>query len=532
MLFTIILRLVKSSITWPFILNSGLLLLVDAIISPYIMNIYFSSFLDDDVYNGIIYFITYHILDLIFGLYKSNYIDSYNTDRRYKIKNECTKIYNEKLCSVSFENQKELCKKDIFNDYWKSIGSITSFVIDLHTVIFDSLTYICKTYIYWYYGYFTFWSILLFMSVPFIVMIYEQCVRRSMKDKKTNDNYIKLGFLSNSFLQYTFHREENDFVHNYDYFNDQIRKAVIKRNAYERNIHSEISGIIYILNFIIFRPNTCKEILKYLQFSSMIQHGIYDIIEAYQNYKDTKIEFTEIYKSLFSLKDKIKVNDICPSEKITLLPFRFKRDVFTLRSDEKIIFNVGNIYLLRGDSGHGKSTFVDILCNVITTNVIKYKIDNQNVNSFDHITNFRQYVIQGTNLPNNASIYESVSYDLIGNNRRTCIHLVEKALVMAECDFTNNLDKINNELSGGQRNRLRIANAIFRLLKNDNIRFIILDEIDSMLPAKLSFKIMNNIYEYCRKNKITCIVVAHTTEVQQMNYDDIFQFTNGNITKI
>ena len=119
--------------------------------------------------------------------------------------------------------------------------------------------------------------------------------------------------------------------------------------------------------------------------------------------------------------------------------------------------------------------------------------------------------------------------------------MVWQALKMAECsDFLVDPKAASKDKksiytknicpSGGQEVRIGVAKILFFLFQMKP-SILILDEIDRAIPGEMATKIMGNIFAHCRKNTISCIVVAHTTEVKQMKFDSVITCKEGKVTQ-
>ena len=80
-----------------------------------------------------------------------------------------------------------------------------------------------------------------------------------------------------------------------------------------------------------------------------------------------------------------------------------------------------------------------------------------------------------------------------------------------------------NELSGGELQRFSILRAL-----NPKTKFIIADEISTMLDAVTQVQIWDALLEYCKKNKIGILAVSHDKDLLDVIADDIVNFNETN----
>lgn len=179
-----------------------------------------------------------------------------------------------------------------------------------------------------------------------------------------------------------------------------------------------------------------------------------------------------------------------------------------------------------GESGAGKTTFVDILLGLLRPQKGKITVDGKDI--LDNIHGWQYnlayvpqniYLIDGT-IKENIAL--GVSVDEINDT------LIEKVLKMSELyDFVNglpdNIDTIVGEqgvrISGGQRQRIGIARALY-----NEPEVLILDEATSALDTETEKSITNTILKL--KGQMTIIAIAHRlSTLEQCDFK--VKFENG-----
>jgi len=208
----------------------------------------------------------------------------------------------------------------------------------------------------------------------------------------------------------------------------------------------------------------------------------------------------------------------------------------TFAYDEKIVLNnvsieipKGKTIALVGQSGSGKTTFVDLLprfYDVISGQIL---IDGQDIRDLKlhDLRNLMGNVNQEAILFND-SIFNNIAF---GVDHASMPEVIAAAKVANAHDFIieteNGYDTMigdrGSKLSGGQRQRLSIARAI---LKNPPI--LILDEATSALDTE-SERLVQEALENLMKNR-TSIVIAHRLSTVR-NADLICVFHEGEIVE-
>jgi len=186
----------------------------------------------------------------------------------------------------------------------------------------------------------------------------------------------------------------------------------------------------------------------------------------------------------------------------------------------------GESIALVGDSGAGKSSFVNLLVRFYDPSSGQIKINTQNYQDFT-LTSLHQkiaYVTQRIYIFND-SIAQNVSYGETLEESRV-IEALKKAHAMEFVEkLENGIDTILTEsgdnLSGGQRQRIALARALY---KNPDI--LILDEATSALDNKSEALIQKALNDL-KSDMITFTVAHRLSTIEEA--DTILVFENGEI---
>lgn len=168
----------------------------------------------------------------------------------------------------------------------------------------------------------------------------------------------------------------------------------------------------------------------------------------------------------------------------------------------------GEMKFLIGRTGSGKTTFINsIFANLEIEKsekfeVLGYDLNKINESSIPLLRRKIGFVFQDFKLLNDRSIYENLEFVLkaTGHNVKQEIDdKVKRALKLV--GINTSLDKLPNELSGGEQQRVAIARSIL-----NNPELIIADEPTGNLDPETSLEI---IELFQRLNKLgTSIIIA------------------------
>jgi ABC-type multidrug transport system fused ATPase/permease subunit len=314
-----------------------------------------------------------------------------------------------------------------------------------------------------------------------------------------------------------------------------------------------------------------SDIIIYIQYSCMMRSSVTMFFNIYTQYSEAKREYAKLEDIVSKSSKRIELEQDIKFETIRIesLEYIYPQDSnlsnkpfrLVLESNTVLSFKLSQIIRLDGNSGHGKSTFSDILNGIIPFTEYTGSIyldsnsdSNSNSNSarkvpgFDTLTQSRYYNEQSESICWKPSVYEIVSGKTIHMDKltgpvevdKTDEELVLEALTICSClDFLKR-DNVTSDskwiytrnigMSGGQKGRVALARSIYRVIKTCP-KIVTLDEVDKAIQSELVVGIMKNIYRYARTNNILMFVICHNSDVAKLDeYDQIIRFDKGVIS--
>ena len=209
-------------------------------------------------------------------------------------------------------------------------------------------------------------------------------------------------------------------------------------------------------------------------------------------------KFEKIEKQNFDLD---KINSI----ELQKVNFTYKNDGINVLKNINLKLEKNNIYLLSGKSGSGKSTLLNIIIGLINIKDGNLLINDQKLEVYENQNWFKKiaYVSQHINLINDSLINNIALGDenIDEEKVKKCLTDVD-LLNDLEKRLNDNIYEYNNNLSGGQLQRIGIARAIYR-----DSEILIFDEPTSNLDP-LSEQIVTKTINSLKNNKII-IIVSH-----------------------
>lgn len=180
-----------------------------------------------------------------------------------------------------------------------------------------------------------------------------------------------------------------------------------------------------------------------------------------------------------------------------------------------------------GPSGSGKTTLLNIIGVLDKYDEGDLIIDgvltkNFKENDWDNYRSKRiGFIFQNYNLINHLTVLENVELALLVNGKKNKSKVID---ILKKVGLEDEMNKLPNELSGGQMQRVAIARSIIN--END---IILADEPTGALDSKTSIEIMKILKEISR-NKLV-IMVTHNVELANIYSDRIIEINDGKIIK-
>ena len=208
--------------------------------------------------------------------------------------------------------------------------------------------------------------------------------------------------------------------------------------------------------------------------------------------------------------------------------FEYNKNVKSAIVNLNLNIKYGSKIGIIGESGAGKSTFINLILGLIKPTSGKILVDGKNI--WENIIGWQSqigYVPQDVYLLDDT-IKNNILFS--SNSEEVNLDYLKNILATTRLDdlIKNNVNGIETyvgekgtKLSGGQKQRIGIARALYR-----NAKVIIFDEATSSLDSENENKIIEEIF-LISKSK-TLILVTHKHQIVK-KCDIIYFFENGKI---
>lgn len=169
---------------------------------------------------------------------------------------------------------------------------------------------------------------------------------------------------------------------------------------------------------------------------------------------------------------------------------------------DHVVFEKGKKYLVRAHSGHGKSSFLNILygSNVQYSGSIQFESIPEKLSIFDLRKSHLSYVFQDFKLFPELSVFENLQ---IKNVLTDCKSPAEMDGLISRVQLAHKRDTLVKNLSIGQQQRVAILRALCQPFD-----FIFLDEPFSHLDPNNVQILTEILNEECKKNEAGLIITS------------------------
>ncbi len=197
--------------------------------------------------------------------------------------------------------------------------------------------------------------------------------------------------------------------------------------------------------------------------------------------------------------------------------------------DVSLTIDKGEFVAVMGQSGSGKSTFMNILGCLDKQTGGKYLLEGIDVGGLDRdelaaIRNKKiGFVFQGFNLLSRTSALENVELPMLYNGLSAKERKQNAMSALKSVGLEGREGHHPNQLSGGQQQRVAIARALV-----NNAPIILADEPTGNLDTKTSAEIMELFVKLNTESNITIILVTHETDISGYS-KRIIRFLDGRV---
>ena len=220
------------------------------------------------------------------------------------------------------------------------------------------------------------------------------------------------------------------------------------------------------------------------------------------------------------MKEFVKVQDITKT---------YKMGEVEIHAVDHISFSIeqGELVVIVGPSGAGKTTVLNILGGMDTATSGKLYVDGKDITAYNskQLTGYRRddigFVFQFYNLVPNLTALENVELAL-----QISKDPLDAQAVLEEVGLGERKNNFPAQLSGGEQQRVAIARALVKKPK-----LLLCDEPTGALDYETGIQVLNLIKKVSEIMKMTVVIITHNHAIAPIA-DRIISMKSGKISKI
>lgn len=481
----------------------------------------------------------------------------HNSSFEFRIRNYLTKKLYSIYLKKDYQSLIKYNSSDIIKNIDHELNIFSSGVAATMTIITEGLIFFGIMSFLFYFNYKITFSLLVFFAL--ILFLLQLSYNKILIDwGKTSQKFNKLrlqNFIEtfNAIKEIKVFRKEKIFYRLMKKFNNRFFE-VNKNEIFLRNVPRaflELVLIICVTGYLLFFSfneitfsNVFASIGVYLVAAYRTFPSANRIITSMQRLKFANPMITNIYDQINS--ENSDVDDIFEKENIDKNDFNFEKSIeinncsfYFQDKNIKILDNLngkfqkGKIYGIKGSSGVGKTTLLNVIVGLFEPSEGSIIVDSVILDRAK-IQNFRKFV---SYVPQNTFLFDTtieknITFDFdeksISNFKRIENLIKNLSLDHKISQLNKGLQTSVGEkgvnLSGGQIQRIGIARALYH-----EPRLLILDESTNALEKNTEERIMK--YIHGMKEKMITIIIAHRESAFKY-CDKIFELESGKLNEI
>ena len=195
--------------------------------------------------------------------------------------------------------------------------------------------------------------------------------------------------------------------------------------------------------------------------------------------------------------------------------------------DVSFEINEGELTVILGPSGAGKTTILNILGGMDSPTSGSIIIDGKDISKYSDkkLTYYRRndigFVFQFYNLVQNLTALENVELA-----SQICKDTIPAKEVLEKVGLSKRMNNFPSQLSGGEQQRVAIARAIAKKPK-----LLLCDEPTGALDSITGKKVLEVLQDIGKKYNITVVIITHNQIISQMA-NKVIKMKNGKISDL
>jgi ATP-binding cassette, subfamily B, bacterial PglK len=315
-----------------------------------------------------------------------------------------------------------------------------------------------------------------------------------------------------------------------------ISSSEIRSIGMTPRIYLETFLIISVVLLVYFLNLTERSLLLNISYLAVLAYGAQKCLPLVNSIYNLSISFkssTPTVLSFLKILDNEKLDLKTESDSLELLEFdreinlekiffQYNKSLPPVLNNLNLIIKKGEKIAIKGKTGTGKSTLINLILGLIEPTQGKLLIDGGEINS----TNKKNWqkniaIVPQTVFLNNSSILENIAlgenfneinFEKVKNSAK--ISCISEFIESLPNKYKEKVGEKGIRLSGGQKQRIGLARALYR---DPNV--LVLDEPSNALDLKTENQVMEKLTSLSKK--VTIIMISHSDNSLKF-FDRIF----------
>ncbi len=468
-----------------------------------------------------------NLILLFINFFQLNFVKKFNVKLGYLLFNK----YLSNDYKFFFGKNSSIFIRNLSTD----LNLLSSSIISYALIMLESLIAISIIILLFLYNFTA--TLVIILVFVLIIILYLGISKQKLKSwaeerQKSENNKVKILKEALTFIkEIKLYKINNNFSNIFDIANKKLSTTMFKHLFLQTSVRLllEVVTILLVLIGIVFLSynkdiNTIiPTIGLYAASAFKLIPSLNRIITSYQQIRFVKPILENFLNELKNKGEETQKNkiykdiDFINSIEIKNVEYGHEnRDQIFKNLNLKI--NKGLFTAIIGDSGIGKSTFIDLLSGFIIPNSGSITIDNKhdiknNIHSWQNNIAYtpQNIIILNSSIINNIIVGRDMhNVDQNKLNLAIFISGLENLIKELPQGLNTELGELGNNLSGGQKQRLGIARAIY---KDKKVLFF--DEATNALDDQTNNLILSRIKNYLDKENKTVVFVSHNNLIKK-----------------
>jgi len=490
---------------------------LEAIITPALIQSIVSSFTNQELellWKVLILGILGNLILLLGLAGKRYYYARLITDFRYGIKSAIFK---------RFLSGYDIDEKDILSDLENDVNQLEKSYIEPTVIIISSLGFTTVSILYALWTNFYLGLIfILFYSVPVLCSAIGSKRLDSLSEKRSTINQSYLSSLTNFIggSQQIRHYQGQDFF--FARYQNQLQTSLDAEIRYEKQRTLNSLFINSIDAFCSVAPIVIGGFMTYYGYLNaasfvaiyLVSHNIgyqFQELAYFTNTRKATQYLCEKYQVLFTNSSPISTSTFQNIYPVQLENISLEKEGQVLLSPLSMHIKKGEKIAIIGESGSGKTTLLNIIHGELAATSGRIAFAGQSL-SRQEITSVSSYILQDSHYFDTLSLEDNILLGMTKKQER-----LNHILKTTGLEHLKNRTLSNDSLSGGEKQRLEIARALYH-----DSQLILADEIKANLDLENSKKISDLLFSL---PQTVIEVIHHYTDEDLKRYDQVIHLS-------